>query len=250
MLCTKANSTNRNVHAAHQQPCCCTLHMSLRFQRQQNKMDRSKQELAHCWKDVVAYTKSRSMDDAGICATRQRLLNALQAQLGSPTAWWAFLQHEEGSMSNCTATLDSLHSRRISLLQLYHWATKLVPRSSNSNNDTYVQLWLAYARHQWYNGRGDDAIETFQTLKSNCIGMHNAHLYAEWAALELALGVCGGLKTTVPDTHIRCLLAQATAKKQHQCSPRASNKLPFPRGMLQCNVGLFYCCRYRKQSLL
>lgn len=150
--------------------------------------DVTKQELAHCWKDVLAYTKSRSMDDVGICTTRQRLLDALQAQPGSPTAWWAFLQHEEGCLSNCTATLDSLHSRRISLLQLYHWATKLVPRSSNSNNDTYVQLWLAYARHQWYNGRSDDAIETFQTLKSNCIGMHNAHLYAEWATLELALG--------------------------------------------------------------
>ncbi len=41
-----------------------------------------------------------------------------------------------------------------------------------------------------YNGRADDAVETFQTLKSNCIGLHSAHLYAEWALLELALGRC------------------------------------------------------------
>ncbi len=110
--------------------------------------DCTKEELAQCWKDVVAYTKTRAADDSNICKARQQLLDTLQQQPANPAAWWDFLQHEENSMSSCTATLDSLQSRRISLLQLYHWATKMVPRSSNSNNYTYVQLWLAYARHQ------------------------------------------------------------------------------------------------------
>lgn len=39
---------------------------------------------------------------------------------------------------------------------------------------------------------GDEALETFRTLKSNCIGVRSAQLYAEWASMEYATGALHG----------------------------------------------------------
>lgn len=63
---------------------------------------------------------------------------------------WSFLANEEaalaGAGANVTVELGAKMGRQaITLFQLYKWATRVLPKR---NSDSYLQLWLGYARHQ------------------------------------------------------------------------------------------------------
>ena len=35
------------------------------------------------------------------------------------------------------------------LSSLYSWATRLIPKHGHYEDETYIKIWLGYARHQW-----------------------------------------------------------------------------------------------------
>ena len=65
---------------------------------------------------------------------------------------WDFLSNEERALagSQVSTTLElpkdvKLGGHAVSLFHLYRLATQMAPKS---NETPYLQLWLAYARHQ------------------------------------------------------------------------------------------------------
>jgi hypothetical protein len=100
-------------------------------------------------KDLDVYLKSQGTTPAPVRTLRAKLVDALKKGCESPEAWWAFLQQEESTLSTNTATLSQSGRGGVSLFDLYHWATKLVPRQDNYRNEAYIKIWLGYARQQW-----------------------------------------------------------------------------------------------------
>lgn len=37
----------------------------------------------------------------------------------------------------------------VPLTSLYGWATRLIPKHGHYEDETYIKIWLGYARHQW-----------------------------------------------------------------------------------------------------
>jgi len=50
-----------------------------------------------------------------------------------------------------SSTIAPQHPGRASvgLVSLYAWATRLMPKNGHYNNETYIKIWINYARHQW-----------------------------------------------------------------------------------------------------
>ena len=69
---------------------------------------------------------------------------------------WRFLAHEEAALAGGDVAMTGELSERggagaragrprVSLFQLYKWATRVCPKS---NGQAYLHLWLGYARQQ------------------------------------------------------------------------------------------------------
>jgi len=58
------------------------------------------------------------------------------------------VQIQEASAS---AKAAPQHAGRASvgLVSLYAWATRLMPKNGHYNDETYIRIWINYARHQW-----------------------------------------------------------------------------------------------------
>ncbi len=113
-------------------------------------MPRPSSQLRVSWdRDLDAYLKAQGGTPSAASKLSTRLADAVRKDCESPEAWWAFLQQEESVQSSSTATLTQSGRGGVGLFDLYHWATKLVPRQSNYRNEAYVKIWLGYARQQW-----------------------------------------------------------------------------------------------------
>lgn len=156
------------------------------------------------WKaDVHAYLRTRT---GGSDPERDRLVAALlDGGYDRPEPWWQFLQHEEHGMGSSTATLDRLGpGKGVSLLQLYHWASRLIPKNAYADDAAYLCIWLAYARQQWcerqqnkMGGRGGGLATLQHTQRTR---FSNLHLVASEGK---AVG-CGRSRIAVlsqPHTH-------------------------------------------------
>ncbi len=56
-------------------------------------------------------------------------------------------------LANRTTTVEATFRQgrtAVSLLHLFAWAHKVVPRKGNESNEAYMQTWLGYMRHQWW----------------------------------------------------------------------------------------------------
>lgn len=120
---------------------------------------------------------------------RERLYASLVASPSSPSSWLAFLRHEESVLACSTVQIEALGSRgaAVSLLRVFEWATRTIPRLGNERDDDYLEVWLGFARHQGLRN-ADDARDTFRTLRDCHIGEGNARLYCEWASFEHRCG--------------------------------------------------------------
>eukprot|EP00887_Chlorella_sp_A99_P002275 scaffold10.g2275.t1 len=144
--------------------------------------------------DLDAYVGAQASAAAGaspsVAALCSKLAQAIRVAPESAEAWWAFLQQEESATAarGAAACPPAPPAKGgASLFDLYAWATRLVPRQSNHNNEAYLRIWLGYARQQWARNQ-DDARDTLKTLRSQAIGEAAAALYYEWAALEAGAG--------------------------------------------------------------
>lgn len=134
--------------------------------------------------DLAAYVASANSRLPGLSTQRNTLAARVKSDGQRAAAWWAFLRFEEDAhLGNKTGPSPGVRDR-VTLGDLYQWATRLVPRQDNYMNVNYLSIWLGYARQQWLKSSSDDARETLKTLKSQNIGEEHALLYAEWAALE------------------------------------------------------------------
>jgi len=134
--------------------------------------------------DLASYVASANSRLPGLSTQRNTLAARVKADGQGAAAWWSFLRFEEDAhLGNKTGSSLGIRDR-VTLGDLYQWATRLVPRQDNYMNVNYLSIWLGYARQQWLKSSSDDARETFKTLKSQNIGEEHALLYAEWAALE------------------------------------------------------------------
>lgn len=98
--------------------------------------------------DLEAYLAAHCATPPQAGDVRHQLVSSLKSQPTAAEAWHAFLSHEEARHGNITGSHTD-HGG-VSLYHLYFWAVHLVPRSKNQNKDEYIQLWLGYARQQWY----------------------------------------------------------------------------------------------------
>lgn len=119
---------------------------------------------------------------------RNALADGIRSNPHSPEAWLSFLEHEESTYVNATATAElgkssaGAGSRNgVSLHRLYELATKTIPRRGNVNDENYVRIFLGLARQQMLSNM-DDARDTFKFLKSCGIGHKHAIYWCEWAA--------------------------------------------------------------------
>lgn len=113
-------------------------------------MQRPASQLRGSWDgDLDTYLKPQGSSPGGAGTLRARLAEAVKKDSASPEAWWAFLQAEEAALCGSTATLSGASRGGVTLFDLYHWATKLVPRQANYGSEAYVKIWLGYARQQW-----------------------------------------------------------------------------------------------------
>ena len=62
---------------------------------------------------------------------------AVQIDSTSSDAWWNLLSQAEGSDSSL-------------LLQLHGLATQLVPRRGNHDKESFLRIWVNYAKQQWW----------------------------------------------------------------------------------------------------
>lgn len=173
-------------------------------------------------RQLDAYARPAGGSPSAHRTLRLRLAEAVKASPESPEAWWALLQQEEAwaAAAGGTAGLERGAATRggISLLDLFAAATKNIPRQNNYTNDSFVKIWLGFARQQWAR-HPDDARDVLKMLKSQHIGDQQAALYYEWAALEAgsgnrtkALGVLAkGLKENAQPA---CLLEQMQSDLQ------------------------------------
>jgi hypothetical protein len=104
-------------------------------------------------RQLDAYARPAGGSPAAHRTLRLRLAEAVKAAPESPEAWWALLQQEEAwaATAGGTAGLERGAATRggISLLDLFAAATKNIPRQNNYTNDSFVKIWLGFARQQW-----------------------------------------------------------------------------------------------------
>lgn len=142
--------------------------------------------------DLDVYVSSpgeRGTPDA-IQTIRAKLAAEVRAAHECPEVWWAFLRHEEDTLSignNAELIFNRPSRNGIPLFELYRWATRLIPRQGNYTKESFIRIWVGFGRQQWFRNQ-DDGRDTFKTLKSQHIGDGCVALYAEWAALELRSG--------------------------------------------------------------
>ena len=137
--------------------------------------------------DVDIYSESRAAEleesfRAGVVSQEGKERGKRNLALGvqrvkqdqtSAAAWWDFLRAEEENKSSSN------------VYKLYEWATKLVPRKGNKDNESYINLWLGYIKRQ---KNEEDIRDTFKTLRNMGIGEKCALLYQRWALFEVAAG--------------------------------------------------------------
>eukprot|EP00873_Tetraselmis_striata_P044244 jgi/Tetstr1/464508/TSEL_009266.t1 len=143
-------------------------------------------------RDLALYLESGA--DAGsppdVRSTRGTLAAGVREAPESAERWAAFLAAEEALLAGCTHPLEAAAAggrHGVTLLHLYDWATKLVPKRANHRSAAYLTIWLGYARCLGH-GSEDDARDTFKMLKNQTFGEKSAALYKEWAAFELSKG--------------------------------------------------------------
>ena len=73
----------------------------------------------------------------GANASLQPLAKAVQMDSTSSDAWWNLMSKAEGSDSSL-------------LLQLHGLATQLVPRRGNHDKESFLRIWVNYAKQQWW----------------------------------------------------------------------------------------------------
>lgn len=101
--------------------------------------------------DVYSFVKGTdSGTPPDVRSQREKLYLALKANPSSPAAWLQFLKHEESILATSTMPLESVNGRggAVSMVRLYEWATRVIPRLGNEKDETYLQIWLGFARHQ------------------------------------------------------------------------------------------------------
>lgn len=98
-------------------------------------------------RDLLAYVTTINRSGGHAESHRCHLAAAVRSDPASASFWWSFLLSEEAGAS--PSTLHGQGRDRISLCDLYRWATKLVPRQVNYKNIAYLSIWLGYARQQW-----------------------------------------------------------------------------------------------------
>ncbi|KAL4539201.1 hypothetical protein Ndes2526B_g02541 [Nannochloris sp. 'desiccata'] len=138
--------------------------------------------------DLASYLHLAASENPDQDSARLELAKAIENNPVSAAAWWAFLRHEETATASnkivCATPRGTPRASSTTLCDLYHWATRMVPRTDGQNIATYINLWLGFARQQWLRSKIDDARDTFQTLRTQHIGETSALMYAEWAGLE------------------------------------------------------------------
>lgn len=88
---------------------------------------------------------------AQLGADRKACVELLQSNPTSAEAWCQFLETEERISAEAPAAgASALKSKSaVTLANLYHRATELVPRVRGQAPLTYMKLWVGYAKHQW-----------------------------------------------------------------------------------------------------
>lgn len=139
--------------------------------------------------DVDAYAESvlggqnaRPRQRASAFAER---VQRVKDDSSSAEHWWDLLSTEEEELRTAHAGAANFKALSQNLYKLYEWATKLVPRKGNKNNESYVGLWLGYIKRQ---KNEEDIRDTFKTLRNMGIGETSTALYKEWALFEVAAG--------------------------------------------------------------
>ncbi|QDZ24034.1 dual specificity protein kinase [Chloropicon primus] len=128
--------------------------------------------------ETVLSKAARSKEAAGVLVERVR---RVKGDCTCAQAWWDLLSAEEEALLASDATGKSAQG----LYKLYEWATKLVPRKGNKNNESYISLWLGYIKRQ---KNEEDVRDTFKTLRNMGIGETSQNLYQQWALFEVAAG--------------------------------------------------------------
>lgn len=93
---------------------------------------------------LQAYLQSTNSCNA---QQRKALGDVVLENPNNPDAWLRFLENEEAVMGQSTGTRPSRGG--VTLYHLYHKATELVQRTKGRPSESYVKIWLGYARQQW-----------------------------------------------------------------------------------------------------
>ena len=56
---------------------------------------------------------------------------------------------QESACGSGTAAALKGGRAAVALASLYGWATRLIPKHGHYEDETYIKIWLGYARHQW-----------------------------------------------------------------------------------------------------
>lgn len=103
--------------------------------------------------DLASYLHLAASENPDQDSVRLELAKAIENSPTSAAAWWAFLRQEETATASnnvaCATPRGTPRSSSTTLCDLYHWATRMVPRTDGQNIATYINLWLGFARQQW-----------------------------------------------------------------------------------------------------
>lgn len=121
------------------------------------------------WSSPGSAAAAPTPASAAAQALRAKLAQGIKVAPESAEAWWAFLQQEE---SQAQAAAQQQHQQAapgatgaaggagggtrspggpgVTLFDLYAWASRVVPRQTNYRTDAYLNIWLGYARQQWW----------------------------------------------------------------------------------------------------
>ncbi|GIL53393.1 hypothetical protein Vafri_9028 [Volvox africanus] len=131
------------------------------------------------------YLDANSPGDSASEAERKKLIDHLQANPCSASAWAQFLMHEEAKLSSVSTSRTTKSNS--GLRTLFRCATELVPIQHGQASEGYTYLWIGHARHIWYRHQ-DEGRDVFKAIKNRQYPHKGALVYHEWALLEYEAG--------------------------------------------------------------
>ncbi|GIL91671.1 hypothetical protein Vretimale_9543 [Volvox reticuliferus] len=131
------------------------------------------------------YLDTNKAANSASAAERKKLVDHLQANPCSASAWAQFLMHEEAMLSSVSTR--STTKGNPGLRNLFRCATELVPIQHGQASEGYTYLWIGHARHIWYRHQ-DEGRDVFKAIKNRQYPHKGAQVYHEWALLEYEAG--------------------------------------------------------------